>query len=392
MSSIIVNANLANDGEGRMGWFRERMPIIADINADIKAKQTFKGKTIAICMHIEPKTGYWIEGLLAAGAKHVYLVGCLGTTKDDTAAYLASLDNMTVYGKSDDTYEEHIAHVNKVLENKIDLFLDNGASFILEHAKGDYNWQPEGANEETRSGKLLIEKHGVNTSYPIVVIDDSPLKQLLENFTGVGQSVVDGFMRATSLLVGGKSVLVVGYGYCGSGVATKFKGLGANTMVYDIDPLFRLKAKVEGHQVGSLEELLPKADVVVTVTGVFDVLTAEHIKYFKKGAILANSGHYGFEIDVKGLKESASEVVTMKKGVEKLTFADKHVFVLENASPLNLSAGDGNPIEIMDLGLGLQTLCAIEIVTNVKSLKVGLQPVPYAITQDVSQITLDVMK
>ncbi len=392
MSSIIKNINLSNDGNSRMSWFRERMPIIAQINKNIKDNQIFNNKIIAICMHIEPKTAFWIEGILASGAKHVYLVGCIGTTKDDTAAYLASLPNMTVYGKSTDTYEEHIKYVNMVLENKIDLFLDNGASFIIAHDKLKPGWLPLGANEETRSGKLLIEEKNIKTEYPIVVIDDSPLKQLLENYTGVGQSVVDGFMRATSLLVGGKNVLIIGYGYCGSGVANKFKGLGANTFVYDIDPLYLLKAKVEGHSVGDLDNLLPQADIVITVTGRFNVLTKEHIAMFKNGAILANSGHYGFEIDVEGIKSKAKSVTIIKKGIEKMEFEDKHLYLIENAAPLNLSAGDGNPIEIMDLGLGLQTLCAIEIIKRNKGLINGLQAVPYEITQDVSKITLDVLK
>ncbi len=392
MSSIITNNNLSNDGSSRMGWFRERMPIIAQINENIASSQIFSGKTIAICMHIEPKTAFWVEGILAAGAKHVYLVGCLGTTKDDTAAYLAGLQNMTVLGKSSDTYDDHKRYINKVLENKIDLFLDNGASFIIAHSMLNPGWLPLGANEETRSGKLLIEQQGIKTNYPVVVIDDSPLKQLLENFTGVGQSVADGFMRATSLLVGGKNVLVIGYGYCGSGIASKFKGLGANTFVYDIDPLYLLKAKVEGHTVGNLEDLLPQADVIITVTGRFNILTNQHVPLLKKGAILANSGHYGFEIDASSIKEQAKSVEQIKKGVEKIQFSDKHIYLLENAAPLNLSAGDGNPIEIMDLGLGLQTLCAVEIIKNSKELKDGLQAVPYKITQDVSRITLDVLK
>ncbi len=391
MSSIIINTNLYKEGSARMGWFRERMPIIKEINKNIKSSQIFKNKTIAICMHIEPKTAFWIEGILESGAKHVFLVGCLGTTKDDTAAYLASLQNITVYGKSTDTYEEHKKYINKVLENKIDIFLDNGASFIIAHDELKPGWLPLGANEETRSGKLLIEEKNINTNYPVVVIDDSPLKQLLENYTGVGQSVVDGFMRATSLLVGGKNVLVIGYGYCGSGIASKFKGLGANTLVYDKDPLYLLKAKVEGHIVGTMEELVPKADVIITVTGRFNIITKDHIKYFKKGTILANSGHYGFEIDVNGIKDEAKSVEEIKKGVEKIEFGNKHVYILENAAPLNLSAGDGNPIEIMDLGLGLQTLCAVEIINKSDELKNGLQPVPYKITQDVSQITLDVL-
>lgn len=389
MKSIIDNQNLANEGKERMTWFRDRMPLVADLNQEILKEQTFKDKIIAICMHIEPKTAFWIEGLLAGGAKHIYLIGCLGTTKADTAAYLASLDKMTVLGKKEDTLDDHNKYLAMVMEKKIDLFLDNGASLILAHERANVDWQPLGANEETRSGKLMIEKNMLNPKYPVVVIDDSPVKQLLENAVGVGQSVVDGFMRATSLLVGGKKILVVGYGFCGSGVAAKFKGMGATVMVYDKNPTTLLKAKVDGYYVGPLTDLIEKADVILTVTGSFDVITNEHVKHFKNNLILANSGHYGFEIDVKGLKESADTITTVKKGIEKLTHSDKSFYIIENASPINLASGDGNPIEIMDLGLGLQSASAIRIIKDSQSLKTGLQPVPVDIDE---KISIDMMR
>ncbi|MGG7618981.1 adenosylhomocysteinase [Bacillus coreaensis] len=386
MKSIIDNSALASIGESRMHWFRERMPIVAGINQIFKEQQTFKGKTIAVCMHIEPKTGYWIEGLLGGGAEHVYLVGCLGTTKKDTAAYLASLDNITVLGKEGDSYEEHKHYLKLVMENKIDLFLDNGASLILAHHELKPDWKPIGANEETRSGKLLIEKTQLHAPYPIVVIDDSPLKQILENAVGVGQSSVDGFMRTTSLLVGGKKVLVVGYGYCGSGVAKKFRGLGATTMVYDIDPIYQLKAKSNGHIIGELEELISKADVIITVTGRFNVITEKHIPLFKHKVILGNSGHYRFEISVDEIKKEALSIEQVKEGIERISFKEKSIYLLHNADPLNLAGADGNPIEIMDLGLGLQSYSALRIVTDVSSLSAGMQPVPKDINDLISQL------
>lgn len=392
MISIIDDISLAKLGGEHMHWFREKMPIISKMNEMLKEEKIFHNKTVAICMHIEPKTAYWIEGILASGAKHVYLVGCLGTTKPDTAAYLASLNNITVLGKTHDTYEDHKSYLTMVMTHKIDLFLDNGASLILAHREANVNWHPIGANEETRSGKLLIEASGYRPAYPIFVIDDSPLKQFLENAIGVGQSVVDGFMRATSLLVGGKKVLIIGYGYCGSGVAAKFKGLGATTLVYDNNPLYLLKAKVEGHYTGELEMLIPLADVIMTVTGRFNILASDHIHLFKDGVILANAGHYRFEIDVEGIKTNALSVDTVKTGIEVLKFHDKKVFILENAHPLNLSAADGNPIEIMDLGLGLQSASAHRIIANAKSLPVGMQPVPDDIVSEISKLTLEVLE
>ncbi len=389
MNSIIDDFSLASAGEDRMHWFREQMPIVAGVNKIFSKQQTFKGRKIAICMHIEPKTAFWIEGLLSGGADHIYLVGCLGTTKEDTAAYLASLDRITVFGKSGDSYSDHKHYLSLVMQNKIDIFLDNGASLILAHHEINPGWNPLGSNEETRSGKLLIEKNNVLPPYPVIVIDDSPLKQFLENAVGVGQSVVDGFMRTTSLMAGGKKVLVIGHGYCGSGIAKKFRGLGATSMVYDINPVNQLKAKADGYLVGELEELIPKADVIITVTGSFDVITEKHIHLFKDKVILANSGHYGFEIDVAGLKKASSSIHQIKEGIEKISFENKSIYVLHHASPLNLAGADGNPIEIMDLGLGLQSYSAERIVTGVETLNLGMQPVPLDIDRSISRLFLD---
>ena len=395
MKSIIDNEKLAKEGEKRQLWFRDKMPLVTSVNKQIKETQIFKNKVIAICMHIEPKTAFWIEGILNAGAKHVYLLGCIGTTKPDTAAYLASLERMTVLGKVEDDFETHQQYLSIIMENKIDIFLDNGGSLIIAHDKAKVDWKPLGANEETRSGKLYIEKNEVNANYPIIVIDDSPVKQLLENAIGVGQSVVDGFMRSTSLLIGGKNILVIGYGFCGSGVASKFKGLGANVLVYDANPVKRLKALADGYIVDDLDKLLQKAHVVITVTGSWNVINESHLKYLRDGVILANSGHYGFEIDVKGLRECANNIVCVKKGIERFEYYNKKVFLLENATPLNLSAGDGNPIEIMDIGLALQSLSAVRLINDYnkeKQLVNGLQPVPPEIDKKVATQMLNLLK
>ena len=383
--------SLAEQGKSQIPWFRERMPLIAEINRNVEEKQTFKGQTIAICMHIEPKTAIWIEGMIKGKAEHIWLIGCLGTTKPEIAAYMNSFKNVTVYGKKHDTYEDHLKYLDEVLQNPVNLFLDNGASLIIAHHNAKTNWQPLGANEETRTGKLLLEKNGINTPYPLIVIDDSPSKQILENAIGVGQSVVDGFMRSTSLLVGGKKVLVIGYGFCGSGVAQKFKSLGAITMVYDILALNRLKAKVEGFEVGNLIDLLPRADVVITVTGSFNVITSDHIKFFKKNCILANSGHFGFEIDVENIKKLSLNFEKIKEGIEKISFKDKNIFLIQNANPINLASADGNPVEIMDLGLGLQAESAQRIIENSESLEKGIQPVPGDIEEFICSKMLDIL-
>jgi adenosylhomocysteinase len=388
LQSVIDDANLASAGEAKMPWFRVQMPILRQLNAEFKLQKPFSGLILAVCFHLEPKTAYWIEGLLAGGAEHIYLVGNLGTTKPDTAAFLAAQDHITVLGKAGDTLDDHKDYLAKVMTEKIDLFLDNGASLILAYHEHRPTWRPLGANEETRSGKLLIEKAGINPEFPVIVVDDSPVKWKLENAIGVGQSVVDGFMRATSLLIGGKNVLIIGYGHCGIGVADKFRAMGANTMVYDIDPVILLKARADGNRVGGLEELLPQADVIITVTGRFDIITADHLPLLHNGAILANAGHYGFEIDRNGLLKKAISTSNIRPGIEEFVFKEKTIYLLENASPINLSAADGNPVEIMDIGLGLQASCARHLVMEAHTLSPGLQTVPQDINNAISRISL----
>lgn len=382
MKSIIDNFELKSKGEQRQTWFENQMPILKSIESRLEKEKPFKDMVIAICMHVEPKTAYWIKGLLKSEPKHIYLVGCLGTTKEDTAAYLASFKKVTVLAKRKDILSEHMKYCDTVLKNECHFLLDNGASLIRSYHSKPRTYVPIGANEETRSGKLLIEKDNIELMFPVIVIDDSPLKRLLENAIGVGQSVVDAFMRSTSLLVGGKNVLVIGYGYCGSGVARMFKGLGANTHVYDKNPLFLLKARSEGNIVGELNSLLEVADVVITVTGEFDVLTENEFKLMKDNVIIANSGHYGFEINVEDLERIADSKIKIKEFVDLYTVNGKRINLLAGAAPLNLAAGDGNPIEIMDLGLGLQTLSAIRLLD--RDLDNEMMIVPEEITEEVS--------
>lgn len=266
--------------------------------------------------------------------------------------------------------------------------MDNGASIMSHYHKIKPDWKPLGGIEETRSGQLILEKEGVNPDFPLLVIDDSPVKRLIENETGVGQSVVDGFMRATSMLVGGKKILIIGYGYCGTGIAQRFRALGAPTMVYDTDPLRRLKARIEGHITGELNTLLPQADAVVTVTGRFDVIGLEQIALMKDKAILFNAGHYNMEISVDQMQQQARHVQGLEGGARRFDFGDKIIYLLQQGNPLNLAAGAGNPIEIMELGYALQLL-SLEKVMGSNPPAAGIHPLPDDINNDACQMCLD---
>ena len=384
--NIIKDLSLAAQGEKRMNWYRSQMKIMRSFHERYGRERPFDGMRLLVCMHCEPKAAVRTEALLNAGVREIVFVGNLGSTKDDIAAYLASNEKVTVMARSDDTLEDLNRYVAIALkEGPYDLFMDNGASIMLQYDSNAF--QPLGGIEETRSGRLLLDEKGIEPAFPLLVIDDSRVKRLIENETGVGQSVVDGFLRQTSMLLGGKKVLIIGYGFCGRGIAQRFRALGAVTYVYDIDNVAMLKAKVEGHIVGKLEDLLPQAEAIITVTGRFHVLGTGHIPYLQDNCIIANAGHYNMEIDIDQLKERSDSIEVLQDGIEQLNIGGKHLNLLQRGNPLNLSSGAGNPIEIMELGYALQLLSLAAIVKN-KELKPGIQNLPESVEQEAAKIAL----
>ena len=387
LTSRIDAPSLAEAGAGRIKWYREKMDLVRAFHRRYERERPFSGKRLLVCMHCEPKAAVRTEALLAGGAERIVFVGNLGSTKPDTAAYLASLPNVTVLARRGDTLEDLQRSVAEAMEEPFDLMMDNGAGLMQQYWRQRGSWKPLGSIEETRSGRLILDREGIRPDFPVLVIDDSPIKRLVENEVGVGQSVVDGFMRATSMLIGGKRVLIIGYGWCGTGIAQRFRALGAVTMVYDTDPLRLLKAKLEGHIVGRLEELLPQADVVCTVTGRFGVIGEGEFRRLRDGVILCNAGHYNMEIDTARLGEIADGCERMQDGVDRYIVDGKRIYLLQSANPLNLASGAGNPIEIMELGYALQLL-SLERIVKDPGLPSGAQPLPDDINTAACELAL----
>jgi adenosylhomocysteinase len=315
-------------------------------------------------------------------------VGNLGSTKPEIAAYLSRLPGVTVLARQGDTYDDINRYANMALEQPFDLILDNGAGMLLPYYRIKPDWRPAGAIEETRSGQLLLEQEAASFDFPVLVIDASPVKRLVENEAGVGQSVVDGFMRATSMLLGGQRILIVGYGFCGTGIAQRFRALGAVTMVCDTNPLRRLKARIEGHITGDLADLLPLADGVITATGRFNVIGSNEAKLLKNRAIMCNAGHYNMEIGIDEIIEQADDVKEFSGGITQVVLGGKEFFLLQKANPVNLAAGSGNPIEIMELGYALQLLSLEEIVKS-DTLVNAVQPLPQSVNDTACRICLE---
>lgn len=379
-NSFIKDIALAPGGEARIDWAREHMPIMRSLRADMKKRQPFAGLKIGICLHVEAKTAVWLEALTAGGAE-IFITGSPGSTQDDTAAALAARPGINVYTRSDENYQDHIDHCHTILDAGPDLIADNGGDLhALIYSEGKYKSLQKsllGATEETTTGATRLRSEIGCNDFPTLVINDTKAKRIVENRFGVGSSVVDAIMRATNIMLHGKSILVVGYGYCGSGVAQRFRGMGAHVLVSEVSALTRLEAHLEGFKTIELDQGLAIADIIITVTGHDDILLAEHFDRMKNGALIANAGHFATEIDSNALKEKAISEREIKSGITEFTMPDQRkLFLMADGNLINLAAGDGNPIEVMDLGLALQTLSLEKVATGNHGLACGPQTVP----------------
>lgn len=385
----IADISLAPQGRKRIDWARSHMPIMRSVIERFEKEQPFKGLTIGICLHVEAKTGVWLEALTKGGAT-VAITGSPGTTQDETVAAIVEDYGVHVYSQRDENFKDHQRYCQMVLDHKPDIISDNGSD-LHELIFTKEKYQPLinsllGATEETTTGANRLREDFNSDQFATLIINDTLSKRIIENRFGVGSSVVDGIMRATNVMLHGKKVVIIGYGYCGSGTAQRLRGMGAHVTVVESNPLTKLEAHMEGFYTASLEGALPDADMVVTITGRDNVLHKQHFELMRHNTIIANAGHFQREINLPELESLATSVDKIRPQVTNYQLADKNIFVLSDANLVNLAAGDGNPIEIMDLGLALQSLSLERIALNGNSLTKTPQPVPYDIEQDVAAL------
>jgi adenosylhomocysteinase len=361
--------------EGRIAWTKRRMPVLAEALADLAERRVFDGLTIGFRLHLEPKTAVLVEGLLAAGAR-VVAMGNEGTTQFGTAEALADRGCVVLDRPGDGTAAAR-AHLSRIAATGPDLVLDNGAELIEACIRSGR--QPKGATEETTSGAFRLREGlaGV-VGFPVIVINDSPLKSIVENKHGVGESVVDAIVRTTNMSLHKKRVRVFGYGWCGRGIALYARRRGADVTVVDPDPVKALEAAMDGFDVSDAPGSARSADVVITATGRERVVGYELIEVMPDGVVLANAGHTDAEIDVGRLeREAPGKPIAPSLQAHELP-GGRTVFVLAGGRIVNLAAagGIGNPIEAMDLGLTLQALSLAALVTPGIDFSPGPQPVP----------------
>lgn len=389
--SIVKDMALAESGRRKIQWVRDFMPALAQIEARFEKEQPFRGLRVAVSVHLEAKTanlGY----VLSKGGAQVSLTGSNPlSTQDDVASGLASLgvETFGIHGASAEEYE---AHLIETLKCRPHIVIDDGGDLIdlLGGKCKAYAGDLIGGCEETTTGILRLkarEKDGI-LPCPMVAVNDAKAKHYYDNKYGTGQSVWDGIMHTTNLVVAGKTVVVAGYGWCGKGVAMRAAGMGANVIVTEVDPFKALDATMNGFRVMTMDQAAPLGDVFVTVTGCKDVIVGRHFQAMKHNALLANAGHFDCEVNVAALRELAESSQLRRENIVGYTLPNgKTLNVLAEGRLVNLAAGNGHPAEIMDMSFAVQALAA-EWLTKQTGLEKKVYAVPDAIDDEIGRAKL----
>ncbi|MGO4541367.1 adenosylhomocysteinase [Paenibacillus sp. 2TAB19] len=391
--SIITDISLAPEGHLKIDWVSAHMPVLNRIREQFEKDQPFKGLKVTIALHLEAKTAYLAKVVQAGGAEVTITGSNPLSTQDDVCAALVE-DGITVFAKYNPSAEEFKALNIKALESKPDLIIDDGGDLatILHSERKDLAVNLRGGAEETTTGIIRLkamEKDG-SLAFPMVAVNDAYCKHLFDNRYGTGQSVFDGINRTTNLVVAGKTVVVVGYGWCGKGVAMRAKGLGANVVVTEIDAIKAVEAYMDGFAVMPMSEAAKVGEIFVTVTGNRDVIRGEHYEVMKNGAILSNAGHFDVEVNKPELAALSSSIRTVRKNIEEYKLKDgRSIYLLAEGRLVNLAAGDGHPAEIMDMTFALQALSLRYVNEQYKDLGNHVEKVPYVLDEQVARLKLE---
>lgn len=380
-------------GIRRLTWAEAHMPVLAEIRERFRKERPLKGLKIGMALHTEAKTGILAITLTEAGAK-VRLASCNPLSTDDSVALaLKEKYGLEVYAKKGETQDEYYGNLNKVLDMSPDLIIDDGADLIaiLHTTRKDLLKNIRGANEETTTGVARLKALAAEGKlmFPVMAVNDAKMKFLFDNRYGTGQSAFDGWMNATNLLVAGKRIVVAGYGWCGKGIAMRAKGLGANVIVTEVDPVRAIEARLDGFEVMRMTEAARIADAVITATGCNSVISGEHLKVMKDGCVLGNAGHFDNEIDKKALDSLSVSKERVREYVDEYRFADgRKVYLISEGRLMNLAAGQGHPAEIMDTSFAAQALAIEYVAKNWKRMDRSVYPIPEEMDREIAKIKL----
>jgi adenosylhomocysteinase len=391
----IKDPSLAAAGHRRIEWAAREMPVLRSIREKFAQDKPLAGMRVVCCAHITTETANLALTLKAGGADAVLCASNPLSTQDDVAAALVD-EGIRVYAIKGEDDETYMRHIHTAIAHRPHIVIDDGADVVTTMHR-EYPELLEGViggTEETTTGVIrerAMEAEGI-LKFPIVAVNDADTKHFFDNRYGTGQSTLDGVIRATNILIAGKSVVVAGYGWCGKGIAMRARGLGGNVTVTEVDPIRALEAAMDGFTVSTMEKAAPTADLVITATGNINVVDREHFEVLKNGAMVANAGHFNSEMNLKALAEMAGEGrKTLRPFVEEFTVGEKSVIVLGEGRLINLAAAEGHPASVMDMSFANQALGAAFIATEGKNLDNKVYRVPEEIDKEIAALKLAAM-
>jgi adenosylhomocysteinase len=392
----IKDLSLADQGRLRIEWAAQEMPVLALIEERFEREQPLTGMRLSACLHVTTETANLIRVLQVGGADVRLCASNPLSTQDDVAAALVVTLEVPVFAVKGEDSETYYQHIHAALDHGPHLTMDDGADLVSTLHKGrtDLVGNVLGGTEETTTGVVRLRAMAADgvLRYPIIAVNDAMTKHFFDNRYGTGQSTVDGIMRATNILLAGKTFVVGGYGWCARGIAMRARGMGANIVVTEIDPLRALEAIMDGYRVMPMLEAARIGDIFVTSTGDINVVDRGHFEVMKDGAIVANSGHFNVEINIPALEAMAQEVRSVRPSVQQYVLADgRRINLLGEGRLVNLAAAEGHPSAVMDMSFANQALCAEYIAKNHQTLERTVYAVPEKIDRDIARLKLTAM-
>ncbi len=391
----VKDVTLADRGRVRIEWAESSMPVLRRIRERFEQEQPLAGLRIAACLHVTTETANLMRTLKAGGADVALCASNPLSTQDDVAAALNAIYDIPTFAIKGEDRDTYFSHIDAVLDTKPNITMDDGNDLVtrIHQDRRELFGEIFGGTEETTTGVVRLQSMQAEgaLAYPIVAVNEALTKHMFDNQYGTGQSTVDGFIRATNILIAGKRAVVAGYGWCGRGLASRLEGLGANVIVTEVEPLRALEAVMDGFQVMPMNEAAKVADLIITVTGDVNVLDVDDFAVMKDGVVIANSGHFNDEINIPALEAMSSSRETLRDFVEQFVVDGKRIYLLAEGRLLNLSAAEGHPAAVMDMSFANQAFSVEYLLQNRGELTPGVYPVPENIDRDVARLKLESM-
>ncbi len=396
MEYDIKNPELAEGGRRRIDWANREMPVLAQIKARFEKEQPLAGVRISACLHVTTETANLMKTLQAGGADAVLTASNPLSTQDDVAASLVMHHEIPVYAIKGEDNATYYKHIHAAIDHRPHITMDDGADVVgtLHKDRREALEGVIGGTEETTTGVIRLRAMAADgaLSFPVIAVNDAQTKHFFDNRYGTGQSTIDGIIRATNVLLAGKTFVVAGYGWCGRGLASRASGMGANVIVTEVDPLRALEAVMDGYRVMPMQEAAQIGDIFCTLTGDINVLDRHHFEIMKDGAIISYSGHFNVEINIPALEEMAQEKKLVRPFVDQYILPDgRQLHLLGEGRLINLASAEGHPASVMDMSFANQALAAEYMVRNAESLTNQVYGVPKEVDEEIARLKLEAM-